>query len=137
MVICQELNTPFINLPLQGQVGSQVKNGANMTNVESPLNQSRENNGSATAVNGAHGSCDATSQEALHQLSDLLLQYRNMQRRQIEFIRKRLLLLENCLNDEYYQKEYSVSALMFHDTHNLFNTLFISLWNGQDLSLKR
>jgi hypothetical protein len=114
-----------------------VKNGANMPNVESPLNQSRENNGSAAAVNRAHGSSDATSQEALHQLSDLLSQFRNMQRRQIDFIRKRFPLLENCLNDEYCQKEYSVSAFIFHVTHNLFNTLFISLWNRQDLSLKR
>ncbi|RHN76986.1 putative DNA helicase transcription regulator Homeodomain-LIKE family [Medicago truncatula] len=121
-VICQELSTPFINLPSLGQVGSQVKNGANMTNVESPSNQSRENNGSAAAVNGAHGSYDARSQEPLYQLSDLLLQFRNMQRRQIDFIRKRFPLLENCLNDEYCQKEYSdkmeATAGTYQETRN-------------------
>jgi hypothetical protein len=39
-----------------------------------------------------------------------------MERRvQIDFIKKRFLLLEKCLNDES-ANEYTVSALMFHDT---------------------
>ncbi|XP_073223963.1 CHD3-type chromatin-remodeling factor PICKLE isoform X2 [Cicer arietinum] len=99
-VICQELNIPFIDFPVQGQVGSQGQNGANNTNVESPCNQFRENSGCGMADDGSHGSSDARNQEKLYQD-----QFGEMQRRHIDFIKKRLLLLENCLNDEY-QKEY-------------------------------
>ena len=42
-VMCLELNLPFINLPVQGQAGSQVQTGANATNVESTGNQTRGN----------------------------------------------------------------------------------------------
>ncbi|GAU17725.1 hypothetical protein TSUD_07870 [Trifolium subterraneum] len=100
MVICQELNIPFINLPVCGQVGSQAKNGANMTNMESTSNQSTENSVNVMEVNGEQGSCVAGYQEKLDQ-------FKNMQRRQTEFIKKRFLLLEKFLNDE--------SAKEYHD----------------------
>ncbi|XP_050891252.1 CHD3-type chromatin-remodeling factor PICKLE isoform X2 [Lathyrus oleraceus] len=105
MVICGELNIPFINVPV-GQVGSHMPNGANMTNAESTSNQSRQNSGSVMAVNGAHGSCDAGKQEKLHQEPSTLCQFREMQRKHTEFIKKRFLLLEKCINSEY-QKEYN------------------------------
>ncbi|CAK8569972.1 unnamed protein product [Lathyrus sativus] len=105
MVICEELNIPFINVPV-GQVGSHMPNDANMTNAESTSNQSRQNNGSVMAVNGAYGSCDAGNQEKLHQESSTLCQFREMQRKHAEFIKKRFLLLEKCINYEY-QKEYN------------------------------
>ncbi|KAL5071495.1 hypothetical protein RYX36_022382 [Vicia faba] len=105
MVICEELNIPFINIPLE-QVGSHMPNGANTTNAESTSNQSRQNSGSVMAVKGAHGSCDTGNQEKLHQESSKLCQFREMQRKQTEFVKKRFLLLEKCINSEY-QKEYN------------------------------
>ncbi|XP_027904599.1 CHD3-type chromatin-remodeling factor PICKLE isoform X2 [Vigna unguiculata] len=104
-VICQELNLPFINLPVPGQVGSQPQNGANLTNAEVPNNQSRENGGSDIPADGAQGSGDARNQAQLYQDSSILYHFRDMQRRQVEFIKKRVLLLEKGLNAEY-QKEY-------------------------------
>ncbi|XP_022754460.1 CHD3-type chromatin-remodeling factor PICKLE-like isoform X2 [Durio zibethinus] len=105
-VICQELNLPFINLPVPGQAGSQVQNGANTTNVESTGNQTR-GNGSGNDVGGevAQGVADAVNQAQLYQDSSILYHFRDMQRRQVEYIKKRVLLLEKGLTAEY-QKEY-------------------------------
>ncbi|RDY08117.1 CHD3-type chromatin-remodeling factor PICKLE, partial [Mucuna pruriens] len=128
-VICQELNIPFINLPVQEQVVS-VHNSANMTNVESSsnrtgengrsdiaadrtnmtnvklvCNQSKESGRSDIAAEGAHGSGDARNQAELYQKSPILHQFRDMQKRQIDFIKKRFLIVEKGLHAEY-QKEY-------------------------------
>jgi chromodomain-helicase-DNA-binding protein 4 len=107
-IICQELNLPVINLPGPGQVGSHVQNGAN---AEIPGNESRENGGSGIAADGAQGSGDAKNQTQLYQDSSLY-HFRDMQRRQVEFVKKRVLLLEKGLNAEY-QKEYFVSVSTF------------------------
>ncbi|XVF35658.1 hypothetical protein REPUB_Repub18cG0165100 [Reevesia pubescens] len=105
-VICQELNLPFITLPVPGQAGSQVQNGTNTTSVESTGNQSR-GNGSGNDVGGevAQGVTDAVNQAQLYQDSTIFYHFRDMQRRLVEFIKKRVLLLEKGLNAEY-QKEY-------------------------------
>ncbi|XVE97353.1 hypothetical protein REPUB_Repub03eG0012300 [Reevesia pubescens] len=105
-IICQELNLPFINLPVPGQAGSQVQNGANTTNVESTGNQT-QGNGSGNDVGGeaAQGVTDAVNQAQIYQDSTILYHFRDMQRRQVEYIKKRVLLLEKGLNAEY-QKEY-------------------------------
>ncbi|KAG4944320.1 hypothetical protein JHK85_048966 [Glycine max] len=130
-VITQELNIPFTKLPVHGQVCSQVYNSANMTNVESSCNpsaetdksdiaddganmtnlqsscnQSKESGVSNIAAEGAHGSGDSGNQA----------QFRDMQRRHIEFIKKRFLLLEKGLNAEY-QKEY-FSDLKVNEVEN-------------------
>ncbi|XWS70486.1 hypothetical protein CRYUN_Cryun03dG0052200 [Craigia yunnanensis] len=105
-VICQELNLPFINLPVPGQAGSQVQNGANTTNVESTGNQTRGNgSGNDVGVEVAQGVTDAVNQAQLYQDASILYHFRDMQRRQVEYIKKRVLLLEKGLNAEY-QKEY-------------------------------
>ncbi|XWS17860.1 hypothetical protein CRYUN_Cryun33cG0104600 [Craigia yunnanensis] len=105
-IICQELNLPFINPPVPGQAGSQVQNGANTTNVESTGNQTRGNvSGNDVGVEVAQGGTDAVNQAQLHQDSSILYHFRDMQRRQVEYIKKRVLLLEKGLNAEY-QKEY-------------------------------
>ncbi|PNX82133.1 CHD3-type chromatin-remodeling factor pickle-like protein, partial [Trifolium pratense] len=104
-IICQELNLPVINLPGPGQVGSHIQNGANLANTEIPSNESRENGGSGIAADGAQGSGDARNQTQLYQESSMLYHFRDMQRRQVEFVKKRVLLLEKGLNAEY-QKEY-------------------------------
>lgn len=111
-IICQELNLPVINLPGPGQVGSHVQNGANLANAEIPSNESRENGGSDIAADGAQGSNDARNQPQLYQDSSMIYHFRDMQRRQVEFVKKRVLLLEKGLNAEY-QKEYFVSVSTF------------------------
>ncbi|KAK8520284.1 hypothetical protein V6N13_031255 [Hibiscus sabdariffa] len=105
-VICQELNLPIINLPVAGQAGSQVQNGSNTTNTESAGNQT-QGNGSGNGVGGevAQGVADAANQVRLYQDSSILYHFRDMQRRQVEYVKKRVLLLEKGLNAEY-QKEY-------------------------------
>ena len=55
-----------------------------------------------SAAEPASGGTDSTT---------LLYQFREMQRRQVEFIKKRVLLLEKGLNAEY-QKEYFVSSFV-------------------------
>ncbi|KAF7830339.1 CHD3-type chromatin-remodeling factor PICKLE isoform X1 [Senna tora] len=104
-IICQELNLPIINLPVPGQVGSQVQNGANSASVEAPGNQSRDNGGNDMAADGAHASGDARNQAPAYQESSILYHFRDMQRRQVEFVKKRVLLLEKGLYAEY-QKVY-------------------------------
>ncbi|KAF7817290.1 CHD3-type chromatin-remodeling factor PICKLE isoform X1 [Senna tora] len=103
-VICQELNLPFINLPVPGQVSSQAQNGASLSNAEVPSNQCRENGGSETPADGALGSGDVRNQTHLYQDSSILYHFRDMQRRQVEFIKKRVLLLEKGINVEYQQE---------------------------------
>ncbi|XWS72736.1 hypothetical protein CRYUN_Cryun02cG0066000 [Craigia yunnanensis] len=106
-VICQELNLPFINIPVPGQAGSQVQTGANATNVESTGNQTR-GNGSGNDVGGevAQGVADAVNQAQLYQDSSILHHFRDMQRRLVEYIKKRVLLLEKGLNAEYLKEYY-------------------------------
>ena len=143
------MNIPFTKLPVHGQVCSQVYNsanmtnvesscnpsaetdksdiaddGANMTNVQSSCNQSKESGVSNIAAEGAHGSGDSGNQA----------QFRDMQRRHIEFIKKRFLLLEKGLNAEC-QKEYFVSALVFHGTQ-FFLILKFLLFGMHDSSSK-
>ncbi|KAK4600631.1 hypothetical protein RGQ29_010329 [Quercus rubra] len=107
-VICQELNLPFINLPVPGQAASQVQNGTNTANADAPGSgtQSKENGvGNDIATDVTQGTTDSANQARVYQDSSILYHFRDMQRRQVEFIKKRVLLLEKGLNAEY-QKEY-------------------------------
>ncbi|XVF89383.1 hypothetical protein PTKIN_Ptkin19aG0125900 [Pterospermum kingtungense] len=101
-VICQELNLPSVNLPVPGQAGSQVKNGANTSSVEPTGNQT-QGNSSGQGVGGevGHGGTDAVNQAQLYQDSSVLYHFRDLQRRQVEFIKKRVLLLERGVVAEY------------------------------------
>lgn len=105
-VICQELNLPFINLPVPG-ASSQAPNGANSANPEA-LQMQGNSTGNDSAAAGVQGTTDAANQAQVYQDSSVLYHFRDMQRRQVEFIKKRVLLLEKGLNAEY-QKEYFVS----------------------------
>ncbi|XP_052291231.1 CHD3-type chromatin-remodeling factor PICKLE isoform X2 [Citrus sinensis] len=102
-VICQELNLPFINLPVPG-ASSQAPNGANSANPEA-LQMQGNSTGNDSAAAGVQGTTDAANQAQVYQDSSVLYHFRDMQRRQVEFIKKRVLLLEKGLNAEY-QKEY-------------------------------
>lgn len=125
-MICHELNIPYINLPVPGaqaQVseasGSQAQGtgaegsqaqGINISTSETMVCNSKTlvgGNGSGTDV--TKGAVDGTNRAQVYQdFSSLLSNFREMQRRQVEFIKKRLLLLEKALNAEY-QKEVFVS----------------------------
>ncbi|XP_030476827.2 CHD3-type chromatin-remodeling factor PICKLE isoform X2 [Syzygium oleosum] len=107
-VICQELNLPFINVPIPGQVPVQPQNVANSADATSSNNQPRGNgngNGNDPAVNVSQRVTETATQGQVYQDSNLLYHYRDTQRRQVEFIKKRVLLLEKGLNTEY-QRDY-------------------------------
>ncbi|KAI6678741.1 hypothetical protein NL676_039537, partial [Syzygium grande] len=107
-VICQELNLPFINVPIPGQVPVQPQNVANSADATSSNNQPRGNgngNGNDPPVNVSQRVTETATQGQVYQDSNLLYHYRDTQRRQVEFIKKRVLLLEKGLNTEY-QRDY-------------------------------
>ncbi|CAN6582876.1 unnamed protein product [Malus baccata var. baccata] len=112
-VICQELNLPFINLPLPGQVNTQAQNGEKATNGEGPSNHASENgSGSDIGANLSQGTSDAVNQPQLFHNSSVLFQYRDMQRRQVEFIKKRVLLLEKGNVSELIAEEYGEATVV-------------------------
>lgn len=99
-IICQELNLPIITLSVPGV--SQAQDGAYTATSGAPVNQT---NGTAN-MNGltsdaAQGTPDAVNQTTTSQGSSALHKVRDIQRRQVEFIKKRILLLEKAVNTEY------------------------------------
>jgi len=135
-VVCKELNLPSITLPVPGasqpqvppapgasqalpasgvsQVSApgvyQAPNGLNTVNAGTTGNQVKAADETNHEV--SHGTSDPSNRTQLHQDSSLLYHFREMQRRQVEFIRKRVMLLENAINAEY-QREVVVSHLKF------------------------
>ncbi|KAL3497299.1 hypothetical protein ACH5RR_040031, partial [Cinchona calisaya] len=132
-VICKELNLPFINIPAPGasqsqlggsgapqttpftaaevsqahvsDPGAQAQNGVNNTSAEMLTNHVKETSmGNDNGSGVAHGMSDSGNHAQFYQDSSILYHFREMQRRQVEFIKKRVLLLEKALNAEY-QKE--------------------------------
>lgn len=99
------MNLPIINLPVANQAGTQAQNGANAATTDTPKENGSGNDGASDVAQGA---IDTGNQAQLYQDSSILYHFRDMQRRQVEFIKKRVLLLEKGLNAEY-QKEYFVS----------------------------
>lgn len=105
-MICQEQNLPFINFPVPG--GAPAPDGTHTANAEAPGQQTKgTGSGIDLAPDGTQGAADASNRQQLYQDSSVLYHFREMQRRQVEFIKKRVLLLEKALNTEY-QKEYFV-----------------------------
>ncbi|PRQ42235.1 putative DNA helicase chromatin regulator PHD family [Rosa chinensis] len=96
-VICQELNLPF-----PGQVKAQ--NGAH-ANTEAPGNAAGNGNGNDVGENVAQGTIDPVNQPQSYPESSTSHYSRDMQRRLVEFIKRRVLLLEDGNNKEA-QKEY-------------------------------
>lgn len=150
-VICQELNLPFINTPAPGvtqvqnvssgtsqaqasasgvpqpQVPnpgfSQTQNGVNSEHVEAPGNEAKGTTaGSETAADIVHGAADTAARSQIFQD---LYHFREMQKRQVEFIKKRVLLLEKGLNAEL-QKDYYVSP-----SECSFNAIVVIWWHQQ------
>ncbi|CAL5358869.1 unnamed protein product [Camellia sinensis] len=87
-VICQELNLPVVTLPVPG--ASQSQDGANVVSAETPMNETKGTVvGNDLAVDAANRAPDAANRSQLFQDSSSLYHYREMQRRQIEFIKKK------------------------------------------------
>lgn len=155
-VICQELNLPFITTPAPGATQvqnvssgtpqaqasasgvpqpqvpnpgfSQTQNGVNSEHVETPGNEAKGTTaGSETAADIAHGAADTTARSQIFQDQSMLYHFREMQRRQVEFIKKRVLLLEKGLNAEL-QKDYYVSPFEYSFT------AIVAMWWHQQLS---
>ncbi|KAF5931710.1 hypothetical protein HYC85_027881 [Camellia sinensis] len=102
-VICQELNLPVVTLPIPG--ASQSQDGAHVVSAETPMNETKGTVvGNDLAVDVANRAPDAANRSQLFQDSLSLYHYREIQRRQVEFIKKKVLFLEKLLNTEY-QKE--------------------------------
>jgi len=97
-VVGQELNLPVINLAELG--GSQNQSESHPARSEPPGDPPKGTSSeSGPGAEPTGGVTDTTT---------LLYQFREIQRRQVEFVKKRVLLLEKGLNAEY-QKECFVS----------------------------
>lgn len=148
-IICKELNLPFINLPVPGASQLQVpsapvpfqeltSSGVSQSQVTvsgaSQAPHDMANCGSAGGLMKAtgdgntygaelsHGTSDPSNRQQVVQDSSSLYHFREMQRRQVEFIKKRVLLLEKGLNAEY-QKEVFVSCLIEHLKYMMLDCL--------------
>ncbi|KAK6927610.1 SNF2, N-terminal, partial [Dillenia turbinata] len=105
-VICQEQNLPVITLPVPG--GPRTHDNSNATNSES-LNggQLRETGGgNDVAADGAQGITDSANKAQSCPDSSIIYHFREMQRRQVEFIKKRVLLLEKAMSAELQKEVY-------------------------------
>lgn len=104
-IICQEQNLPFLN----GFGAAQFQNSATMANSEGTSSvQIKETGGLNDDQSGAGQGVEISNQTNLYQSFSGTYNFREMQRRLVEFIKKRVLLLEKALTAEY-QKEYFVS----------------------------
>lgn len=97
--------------------------GANAANGEGASDIQARQAGADVATDTTNGAAIDVGNR--FQYSSSLLNYRDMQRRQVEFIKKRVLLLEKGLAAEY-QKEYFVSCsicFFFVEKHPVYDNL--------------
>ncbi|KAL8154275.1 hypothetical protein V2J09_012035 [Rumex salicifolius] len=107
-LICQELNLPLLNFP--GSAGNNhTQSVLNTPNAESSGDTTK---GSANGENGPTISTITTETTPVTATDSgsLLYHYREMQRRQVEFVKKRVLLLEKGLFAEYHKESCSGPA---------------------------
>ncbi|XP_026427276.1 CHD3-type chromatin-remodeling factor PICKLE-like [Papaver somniferum] len=104
-IICQEQNLPFINTSSYGP--SQMNAGVNPVNPEMTSNKQSTGSGGVNDFKSdfALGTAENANRAQVFQDPSMLYNFREMQRRLVEFIKKRVLLLEKGLNAEY-QKVY-------------------------------
>lgn len=118
-MICREINLP-VTLPERAPQGqapgvnqadtqdpgtSQAQTKPNVSNAEIIANAG---NGNENGIGVASGTLNTASHPLIFQDSNIVYHFRERQRKQVEFIKKRVLLLERGLNAEY-QKTYFVS----------------------------
>ncbi|WCJ30367.1 Chromodomain-helicase-DNA-binding protein 5 [Euphorbia peplus] len=110
-LICHELSLPFINLPAPGQGNPQAQNGVRPSSMEAPTAQVQGNGtGNDLAADAPKGPTDVANQPQIFPDSTVLYHFRDMQRRQVEFIKKRVLLLEKGLNAELQKEHFANQA---------------------------
>ncbi|PIA60920.1 hypothetical protein AQUCO_00300438v1 [Aquilegia coerulea] len=97
-VICQEQNLPFLN----GSGGAQVHDSQNVTEGASSVQVTEAGGGNDLGPDVRQGTTENANR---NQVSPNIYNFREMQRRLVEFIKKRVLLLEKAINAEY-QKEF-------------------------------
>ncbi|KAL8539594.1 hypothetical protein ACS0TY_001269 [Phlomoides rotata] len=103
-VICKELNlTGAPQAQFQPHVSAPGLSGGNLENVEAPGNQAK---GSDFGADVAHGATDTAARSQPFQDQSTQYHFREMQRRQVEFVKKRVLLLEKGLAAEELLKEH-------------------------------
>ncbi|VVB02467.1 unnamed protein product [Arabis nemorensis] len=98
-LICKELNFPHISLSAAEQAGLQGQNGSGSSN---PGAQNNQNHGSGITGNN-NAFADAGQVNSM-------FYYRDMQRRLVQFVKKRVLLLEKALNYEYAEEFYGLGS---------------------------
>ncbi|CAA2968529.1 CHD3-type chromatin-remodeling factor PICKLE [Olea europaea subsp. europaea] len=85
---------------------SQSQSSLNLGHVEAPGNQTKgTNSGNGLEGGVAHGTTDTAAPTQVSQDQSMQYHFREMQRKLVEFVKKRVLLLEKGLNAEY-QKGY-------------------------------
>ncbi|KAL9226735.1 hypothetical protein vseg_002510 [Gypsophila vaccaria] len=94
-VICQELNLPMITL------ASLASNQHQVASTVAKAESAGDSQKGTASQNGPAADTVPVGPDT----TNLLYQFREMQRRQVEFIKKRVLLLEKGITAEY-QKEY-------------------------------
>lgn len=99
----------MITLAVPG--ASQAQDGAYTAISGTPVNQTNGTaNGNVLAADAAHGTPDAANQASTSQASSAFCMFRHIQKRQAEFIKKRIRLLEKAVNTEY-SNEVLVSSV--------------------------
>ncbi|KAL0291025.1 UNVERIFIED_CONTAM: CHD3-type chromatin-remodeling factor PICKLE [Sesamum angustifolium] len=87
---------------------SQSQNGVNSERVEAPGNQAKGTTGrNDFGADVAQGATDTPARAQLFQDQSMLYHFREMQRRQVEFIKKRVLLLEKGLIAELQKVHFA------------------------------
>ncbi|KAL6502117.1 hypothetical protein OROGR_027250 [Orobanche gracilis] len=94
------------HIPTPGSSDSQ--NGINWEHVEAPGNQAKGITcGNDVGADVAHGATNSTGRTQIGPDQSVLYHFREMQRRQVEFIKKRVLLLEKGLIAELQKVYYA------------------------------
>ncbi|KAL8475219.1 hypothetical protein ACS0TY_031582 [Phlomoides rotata] len=91
---------------------SQSQNGVNSENVEAPGYQAKGTNGGSDVV---HGATDTAARSQPFQDQSTQYHFREMQRRLVEFVKKRVLLLEKGLNAELQKEHYADEKTIAND----------------------
>lgn len=87
---------------------SQSQNGVKSEHVEAPGNEAKGTTvGNESAADVAHRTTDTAARPQPFQDQSMMYHFREMQRRQVEFVKKRVLLLEKGLNAELQKVHYA------------------------------
>lgn len=135
-MICKELNLTYVNTPVPGVPQAQnfapgtsqaqyqpqaSATGVSQQHVSAPGFSQSQNGadsenfqakGTDVGADAAHVATDTAARSQIFQDQSTQYHFREMQRRQVEFVKKRVLLLEKGLNAEL-QKVHYVSPFKY------------------------